>query len=98
MRLLLSAEAERGLEAIAGSIAANNPERAVTLLLEMREKCLGLSEMLERLPLVPRYEAIGVRRRLHGQCLIFYRVAGDAVVILHVLHGAQDYEAILFQT
>lgn len=98
MRVLLSAEAERDLEAIADYIAADNPQRAVTLLREMREQCLGLSEMPERFPLVPRYEAIGVRRRLHGQYLIFYRVAGDAVIILHVLHGAQDYEAVLFQS
>jgi toxin ParE1/3/4 len=98
MRVLLSAEAERDLETIADFIAADNPQRAVTFLREMREKCLGLSEMPERFPLVPRYEAIGVRRRVHGQYLIFYRVAGDAVIILHVLHGAQNYEAILFQS
>jgi toxin ParE1/3/4 len=47
---------------------------------------------------VPRYEALGVRRRGHGRYLIFYRVDPNAVVIVHVLHGAQDYEEILFPT
>jgi plasmid stabilization system protein ParE len=28
--------------------------------------------------------------------LIFYRVSDEGVEILHVLHGARDYEAILF--
>jgi toxin ParE1/3/4 len=28
--------------------------------------------------------------------LIFYRVLNDTVEVLHVLHGARDYEAILF--
>jgi plasmid stabilization system protein ParE len=28
--------------------------------------------------------------------LIFYRVGEDQVDILHILNGAQDYEAILF--
>ncbi len=47
-------------------------------------------------PLVPRYEHTGVRRRPHGDYLIFYRVGADVVDILHVLNGAQNYEAILF--
>jgi len=28
--------------------------------------------------------------------LIFYRIATDAIEILHILHGARDYEEILF--
>lgn len=96
MRVLVSAEAERDLAAIADYIAADNPERAVNFLQEMREKCLGLSEMPERFPVVSRYESVGVRRRLHGRYLIFYRVDGDAVIILHILHGAQEYDVILF--
>jgi ParE toxin of type II toxin-antitoxin system, parDE len=31
-----------------------------------------------------------------GNYLIFYRIGLDHVEVLHVLHGAQDYEAILF--
>jgi len=37
-----------------------------------------------------------VRRRPHGNYLIFYRVGAEQVEILHVLHGARDYEPILF--
>ncbi len=43
-----------------------------------------------------RYEALGIRRRPYGNYLIFHRVAGNTIEILHVLHGARDYEAILF--
>ena len=32
----------------------------------------------------------------HGNYLIFYRIADDTVEVLHVLHGARDYENILF--
>ncbi|MBB5518745.1 plasmid stabilization system protein ParE [Amphiplicatus metriothermophilus] len=28
--------------------------------------------------------------------MIFYRIEVDAVEILHVIHGARDYERILF--
>ncbi len=92
----LTREAERDLERIGDYIARDNPARAVTFLRELRDKCLSLAEMPERFPLVPRYEAVGVRRRVHGRYLIFYRVEADRVAVVHVLHGAQDYEAILF--
>jgi len=39
---------------------------------------------------------MGVRRRGHGNYLIFYRVDLEKVVIIHILHGAQDYGTILF--
>lgn len=92
----LSAEAEEDLERIADYIALDNPARAISFLQELRGKCLALADMPERFPLVPRYEASGVRRRGHGNYLIFYRVESEKVVIVHVLHGAQDYSAILF--
>ncbi|OZA32232.1 MAG: plasmid stabilization protein [Novosphingobium sp. 17-62-9] len=92
----LSAEAERDLEAIGDHIARDNPLRALTFLQELRLKCLGLAQMPDRFPLVPRYEVAGVRRRVHGDYLIFYRVETDKVVVLHILHGAQHYSAILF--
>jgi plasmid stabilization system protein ParE len=92
----LSAEAEYDLEVIGDFIARDNPARALSFLRELRSKCLGLADMPERFPLVPRYEATGVRRRGHGDYLIFYRVEAEKVIILHILHGAQNYNAILF--
>lgn len=91
-----SAEAEHDLEAIGDYIARDNPARAISFLRELREQCLGLADMPQRFPLVPRYEAAGVRRRGHGNYLIFYRIEADKIVIIHILHGAQDYSAILF--
>lgn len=96
MIVRLSAEAEQDLERIADYIALDNPVRAVSFLQELRGKCLALADMPERFPLVPRYEASGVRRRSHGNYLIFYRVEPEKVVVIHILHGAQDYAAILF--
>jgi len=92
----LSAEAEYDLEVIGDYIARDNPARALSFLQELRSKCLGLSDMPERFPLVPRYEATGVRRRGYGDYLIFYRVEAQKVIVLHILHGAQNYNTILF--
>jgi plasmid stabilization system protein ParE len=46
--------------------------------------------------LVPRYEHHGIRRRPFGSYLIFYRVGTEAIEVVHILHGARDYEPLLF--
>lgn len=74
-----------------------NPQRALSFILELRDKCLDLAATPLAFALVPRYESFGVRRRVHGNYLIFYRVEEKEVVILHVLHGAMDYAGILFE-
>lgn len=96
MIVRFTAEAERDLEAIGDHIAADNPVRAVSFLAELRAACLGLAEFPGRFGLVPRYEALGVRHRVHGNYLIFYRIGDEHVDVLHILHGAMDYAAILF--
>lgn len=96
MLVRLTEEAERNLDHIAGFIARDNPPRALSFIREMRELCFGLAEFPERFPLVQGYEEQGVRHRVHGNYLIFYRVEADAVTVLHVLRGAMDYAAILF--
>jgi toxin ParE1/3/4 len=97
VRILAAAEAE--LEAIGDYIARDNPRRAVSFVRELRDKCLGLVDMAFAFPLVPRYEDRGVRHRVHGSYQIFYRVVGqpiERIDVIHVLHGARNYGAILF--
>lgn len=96
MIVRLTREAERDLEAIADHIARDNPERALSFVRELRGACLGPADFPERFPLVPRYEREGVRHRVHGNYLIFYRVEAEAVTVLHLLHGATDYGEALF--
>ena len=96
MIVRLAVEAEADLEGIGDYIARDDPRRAMKFIREMREQCSALSDFPERCPLVPRYEHRGVRRQIYGRYLIFYRVGGNEIVILQILHGAQDYAAILF--
>ena len=92
----LTAEAEADFEAIGDDIAQDNPVRALSFVRELSRSCLELADMPEAWPIIPRYEHQGVRRRVHGRYLIFYRVAEGRITILHVLNGAMDVEAILF--
>jgi toxin ParE1/3/4 len=96
MKLVFTDEAKADLLQIGEWIAEDNPPRALTFVDELETRCARLTAMPRAYPLVSRHENSGVRRVSHGNYLIFYRVTADAVEILHVLHGARDYEPIVF--
>lgn len=96
MKVVLTAEALGDLEQIGDYIAGDSPVRARTFVAELVAAARKIGEIPRGFPLVPRFEHLGVRRRVHGSYLIFYRIEEDRVSILHVLHGARDYEALLF--
>lgn len=96
MKVVLTAEALGDLEQIGDYIARDSPVRARTFVAELMTAARRIGEIPQGFPLVPRYESHGVRRRVHRAYLIFYRVEADRVSILHILHGARDYEALLF--
>ncbi|MER9302117.1 type II toxin-antitoxin system RelE/ParE family toxin [Mesorhizobium sp. M0496] len=95
-RLVFTNQAEADLEAIGDHIALESPFRAATFIQELRHDCVELRAMPERYSLFERHRSSGIRRRVHGNYLIFYRVSAETVEILHVLHGAMDLGAILF--
>jgi plasmid stabilization system protein ParE len=92
----ITAEAESDLEEIATYVAQQSPQSALKLVRELKEKCESLPDAPRAYPLVPRYEHLGIRRRPFGQFLIFYRIGSDAIEVIHILHGARDYESLLF--
>jgi toxin ParE1/3/4 len=96
MKVVVTAASLDDLDSIASYIARDNPDRAVTFVAELLRSCKEVGRSPKAFALVPRHEASGVRRRVHGRYLIFYRIASEQVEVLHVLHGAQDYEHILF--
>ncbi|MBE7197719.1 MAG: type II toxin-antitoxin system RelE/ParE family toxin [Parafilimonas terrae] len=100
MIVVITDEAENDLEQIGDFIAQDNPRRAISFVKELVDRCHRLTEMPRGYPLLPGWEDVGIRRRRHGDYLIFYRIseAADRIDVLHVLNGAQDYEAILFPT
>jgi toxin ParE1/3/4 len=96
MIVVLTETAIADLIAIGRHIETDNPQRAKTFVAELESRCYELGAMPKAFALIPRHEHSGVRRRLYRNYLIFYRIAADLVEVLHVLHGAQDYETILF--
>ncbi|RUW44760.1 type II toxin-antitoxin system RelE/ParE family toxin [Mesorhizobium sp. M00.F.Ca.ET.151.01.1.1] len=94
--MVLTDQAEADLEAIGDYIAMDNPFHAVTFVQELRHDCMELRTMPERYPLFEHHRSSGIRRRPHGNYLIFYRVGVETVEILHILHGSMDLRAIPF--
>jgi toxin ParE1/3/4 len=89
-------EAEADLERIADWIARDSPRLAEDFVNELVGKCVSIGPNPEAFPVLPRHPDSGLRRRVHRNYLIFYRVLPARVDIVHILHGAMDYERLLF--
>jgi plasmid stabilization system protein ParE len=96
VRVDLSPEARLDLRSIGDFIAEENLPRSYSFVAELGDKARGLGDFPERFPLVERYAHLGIRRRKHGSYLILYRIDPDRVFVLRFIHGARDYEALLF--
>jgi addiction module RelE/StbE family toxin len=96
MKVVITAAAKADLLAIRRYIEADNPSRALSFVEELLNRCLALADTPRAYPLVPRYERFGIRRCVHGNYLIFYRLQPEQIEVIHVLQGARDIEALLF--
>ena len=96
MRVVLSGEAIADLREIGLFIARDNKVRARSFVRELQTKSNDVGNMPRAFPLVPRYEHRGIRRRPYRDYLIFYRIEDHRISIVRILHGARDYETLLF--
>jgi toxin ParE1/3/4 len=95
MLVRVSAAAKLDLVEIGDYIRADDPVRAETFVQDLLDRCFDLGEAARQYPLIPRYEDRNIRRCVHGRYSIFYRVS-ESLEIVRILHGARDFEAILF--
>jgi toxin ParE1/3/4 len=89
LRLRFAPLAERDLEEIGRYIARDNPREAGQFLTRIKDKCQDIAAT----PLIGRERddmGRNVRSFPLGRYLIFYRVMGDDVVVVRVLHGARN--------
>ena len=96
MIVLFTEAAEVDLEAIGDWIAQDNPKRALTFVSELRQRCEALALAPLGFPLVMGHAQTGIRVRSYRSYLIFYRPVAETIEVLHVLHSARDYDAIVF--
>ena len=98
MRVVVTEAAKQDLIEIGEFIRPHNPKRAETFVAELLKHCEALGDRPRAYPLVPRYEQHGVRRSVYRGYLVFYRINGEILEVLHILDGARDYENLLFSS
>jgi toxin ParE1/3/4 len=77
-----------------GGDYGDNPNRAVSFVEELLDRCLALADTPRAYPLVPRYEHFGIRRCVHGNYQIFYRLQPEQIEVIHVLQGARSGQGV----
>jgi plasmid stabilization system protein ParE len=95
VRVGFADSAEADLEAIGNWIAEDDPVGAAAFLAQLRDRCLSLSDKPNRFPVAFHSGRNVVRKLVHRDYLIFYRVLPDRVEIAHVFHGARDWVGLL---
>jgi toxin ParE1/3/4 len=92
MRVTLSPQAERDLEAIGDYIAADNPPRAVSFIAALRAQCAAMAKAPLAYRTRPELGA-GIRSCAHGNYVIFFTATKSRLNIVRILHGAMDIPA-----
>lgn len=95
MKVVLTVNAEDDLIHIADYIARDKPERAISLIRELRDAALPLDDLHGIYPILSRYENLRLRRRVQGNYLIFFRVDRRQLVVVRILSGAMDLDPLL---
>ncbi len=95
MKVVLSSHAIADLNRVGLYIAADNPSRAVSFVVELREVAMRLADVPLGFPLVPRYEALGIRRRSWKGYGILYSALSDRVFVHRIIGPGQDYDRLL---
>ena len=96
MRVVFSTAALGDLDDIHDYICLSSTERADRFVGELIASGQALSEKPLAFPLVERTGEVRLRRKRHRKYLIFYAMNKRSVEIIRILHGARDYERLLF--
>jgi toxin ParE1/3/4 len=93
VRIELSSFVEADIDAIASSIAQDNPRRALSFIRQIREEILGLGHSPLRFPVRSELEGEARMARV-GRFGILFRIHQDAVRVERVLYVSGDLLAL----
>jgi plasmid stabilization system protein ParE len=95
MTVFWTNNAKRELRAVYDYIAQNSPRYAQGIVDRITRQTKQLSTMPYLGAMVPEYEEETIRELLEGSYRIIYRVRGDRVEILSVVHGARPFSSAI---
>src|SRR5262249_40943820 len=87
----ISARAERDLFEIYEHIATDNPRAAKKWFVGLTRQQQLLARFPRRGPVIPEADRLGVEYRhlVHGAYRTIYRIDGNRVLVVRVIHGAE---------
>lgn len=95
MKVALTLEALADLKEIGRWIARDNPRRARTFAKDLTEASMSLGRQPRRFPFAFPSGEPPVRKRVHRDYLIFYRVEAEAVQVIRIVHGSRDWVTVI---
>jgi plasmid stabilization system protein ParE len=98
-RVRIALTAERDIEEIWAFIANDNAEAADRFIRRIEERIDTLERFPERCPLIADNALLGTRYRhlLIGNYRTIFRIAGNTVFVLRVVHGARLLSPAMFE-
>jgi toxin ParE1/3/4 len=95
VKVIIAEAVEADLRDIARWIAEGDPVRAKTFSAEIRRACSGLRTRPRRFPAVRATPRGEIRKRVHKNYLILYRISPDDVEVVRIVHGSRDWIRIV---
>jgi toxin ParE1/3/4 len=95
-KVRISGPAGRDLSGIFAYVSGESPQAAERLADLLDSAIQDLAEAAEHFAIVPSRAADGIRRRVVGSYNVFYRLEGNEVMVMRILHGARDATHLLF--
>ena len=95
MKVFIAAAAKHDIAGIGDWIAEDSPKRAASFMRELVNACHAIGHAPRGSVVVQRYVDSEIRRKSYYDYLIFYRIVGETVEIIHVVHGSRDYSKLL---
>ncbi len=96
-RVRFTPAARADLAAIRRYIAKDNPVRAKSYILEIRDHCRRLAHNPTIHPVDTELDEVA-RKAIHDDYLIFYEATAEGMLVLRVLHGARDLTNLILRT
>ena len=99
-RVEITSSAERDAIGIYEYIELESPERAAKWFAEIERQMRTLSQLPTRCPMIPESEEIGAeyRQLIWGMYRTIFRIEGNIVLVVRVIHGAQLLESGTLET
>lgn len=90
-RVEITKIAENGILTIFEYIQQDNPLAAIKWVKEIEQQINSLENFPKRCPVIPESEEIGreYRHLIYGNYRTIFRIQGQKVIIMRVIHGAR---------